>query len=81
MEKIIIRARTGGTQKQLTRMEKVMAEYSRENIKREMFFILASELGMDVDFDMDNQIVVYTNLVEDKDQNLIPYDPDNVIVD
>ena len=58
-----------------------MAEYSRENIKREMFFILASELGMDVDFDMDNQIVVYTNLVEDKDQNLIPYDPDNVVVD
>ena len=61
--------------------EKVMAEYNRENIKREMFFILASELGMDVDFDMDNQIVVYTNLVEDKDQNLIPYDPDNVVVD
>ena len=46
-----------------------------------MLFILASELGMDVEFDLDNQIVIYTNLMEDKDSNLIPFDPNNVVVD
>ena len=51
-----------------------MAEYSRENIKREMLFVLASELGMDIEMDDFNQIVIYTNLMEDKDQNLIPFE-------
>ena len=63
------------------RVEGLMPEYNRENIKREMLFILASELGMDVEFDLDNQIVIYTNLMEDKDSNLIPFDPNNVVVD
>jgi hypothetical protein len=51
-----------------------MAEYSRENIKREMLFVLASELGMEVEMDEYKQIVIYTNLMEDKDQNLIPFE-------
>jgi len=50
-----------------------MTEYSRENIKREFLFVLASELGMDIEMDNENQIIIYTNLTEDKDQNLIPY--------
>jgi len=51
-----------------------MTEYSRENIKREFLFVLASELGMDIEMDDFNQIVIYTNLMEDKDQNLIPFE-------
>ena len=51
-----------------------MTEYSRENIKREMLFVLASELGMEVEMDEYKQIVIYTNLMEDKDQNLIPFE-------
>jgi uncharacterized protein YihD (DUF1040 family) len=51
-----------------------MAEYSRENTKREFLFVLASELGMDIEMDDFNQIVIYTNLMEDKDQNLIPFE-------
>jgi hypothetical protein len=50
-----------------------MTEYSRENTKREFIFVLASELGMEVEMDFDNQIIIYTNLMEDKDQNLIPF--------
>jgi len=64
----------GGAQKQLTRIEKIMPEYSRENTKREFLFVLASELGMDIEMDDFNQIVIYTNLMEDKDQNLIPFE-------
>jgi len=51
-----------------------MTEYSRENTKREFLFVLASELGMDIEMDDFNQIVIYTNLMEDKDQNLIPFE-------
>jgi len=51
-----------------------MPEYSRENIKREMLFVLASELGMEVEKDEYGQIVIYSNLMEDKDQNLIPFE-------
>ena len=40
-----------------------MTEYSRENIKREMLFVLASELGMEVEMDEYKQIVIYTNLM------------------
>ena len=58
-----------------------MTEYSRENIKREAVFVLATELGMDVEMDIENQIVIYTNLTEDKDGNLIPFDPDNPVLD
>ena len=51
-----------------------MAEYSRENIKREFLFVLATDLGMDVAMDNDNQIIIYTNLMEDKDQNLVLFE-------
>ena len=54
-----------------------MPEYSRENTKREFLFVLASELGMDIQIDNGEQIVIYTNLTEDKDQNLIPFQEEN----
>ena len=50
-----------------------MAEYSRENTKREFLFVLATDLGMDVEMDERQGIIINTNLMEDKDQNLIPF--------
>ena len=54
-----------------------MTEYSRENTKREFLFVLASELGMDIQIDNEEQIIIYTNLMEDKDQNLVPFQEEN----
>ena len=56
------------------RVEGLMPDYNRENIKREMLFIIASELGMDVEMNIDDEIVIYTNLKEDQDGNLISKD-------
>ena len=49
-----------------------MSDYTRENIKREMIFVLATELKMDIEIHPEDGIVIYTNLTEDKDKNLIP---------